>query len=98
MGIPIYFCHPYHSWGKGGVENTNKLIRQYVPKGSDISQYGDEYIKIIQDKLNNRPRKCLKHKTPNEVMSENNQFKHEIKHLLNDILKVETNKKAECSA
>jgi IS30 family transposase len=75
LGTPIYFCHPYHSWEKGGVENVNKLIRQYVPKGSDISKYSDEYIKEIELKLNNRPRKCLGYKTPLEVMIENNQFK-----------------------
>ncbi len=97
LGIPIYFCHPYHSWEKGGVENTNKLIRKYIPKGSDISRYNDEYIQMVEDKLNNRPKKCLKYKTPNEVMKENNQFKKEIKYLLNDILKVEEIKKAECS-
>ena len=98
IGKPIYFCHPYHSWEKGGVENINKLIRRYIPKGSDISQCNDEYIQTIQDKLNNRPRKCLKYKTPFEVMRENNQFKKEIKYLLSDILKVGENKKAECSA
>ena len=75
LGIDIYFCHPYHSWEKGGVENTNGLIRQYIPKSNDISQYTDQYIQSIQDKLNNRPRKCLNFKTPHEIMLENNQFK-----------------------
>lgn len=75
LGAPIYFCHPYHSWEKGGVENINKLIRQYVPKGSDISKYSDSYIREIETKLNNRPRKSLKYKTPLEIMLENNQFK-----------------------
>lgn len=75
LGVPVYFCHPYHSWEKGGVENTNKLIRQYIPKGSDISQYTDEHIQTTQDKLNNRPRKCLNYKTPLEVMKEKKQFK-----------------------
>lgn len=75
LGVPVYFCHPYHSWEKGSVENTNKLIRQYVPKGSDISKYSDRYIKRIEDKLNNRPREILGFKTPMEVMIENNQFK-----------------------
>src|SRR3989344_80747 len=98
LGKPVYFCHPYHSWEKGGVENINKLVRRYIPKSSDISQYSDEYIQIIQDKLNNRPKKCLKYKTPYEIMIENNQFKKEIKYLLSDILKVGENKKAECSA
>ena len=75
LDVPVYFCHPYHSWEKGGVENTNKLIRQYIPKGGDISMYSDEYVKMIQDKLNTRPRKCLNYKTPMEVMIENKQFK-----------------------
>lgn len=75
LGVPVYFCHPYHSWEKGGVENTNKLIRRYVPKGSNISKFSDEYIKDIEIKLNTRPRKCLQFKTPQEVMRENHQFK-----------------------
>ena len=96
IGVPIYFCHPYHSWEKGGVENTNKLIRRYIPKGSDISQYSDEYVQMVEDKLNNRPKKCLNFKTPNEVIRENDLFKKEIKYSLNDI--IGKNKKAECSA
>jgi len=75
LGVPVYFCHPYHSWEKGGVENTNKLIRRYIPKGSDISKYSDEYIQMIQDKLNDQPRKCIRYKTPKEVMLANHQFK-----------------------
>jgi len=75
LGCPIYFCHPYHAWEKGGVENTNKLIRQYIPKGQDISRLSDEYLKEAERKLQNRPRKCLGYKTPLEVMTENNQFK-----------------------
>lgn len=99
LGAPIYFCHPYHSWEKGGVENANKLIRQYIPKGSDISQYADDYIQNTQDKLNNRPRKCLGYKTPLEVMRENHQMKYEI----HDMMKLLTpiipkTKTAECSA
>jgi len=75
LGVPVYFCHPYHSWEKGGVENINKLIRQYIPKRSDISKYTDEYIKEIEVKLNSRPRKGLGYKTPLEIMAENSQFK-----------------------
>lgn len=75
LSAPIYFCRPYHAWEKGGVENINKLIRQYIAKGSDISKYPDDYIKKVEDKLNNRPRKGLDYKTPLEVMVENNQFK-----------------------
>jgi len=74
LGAPIYFCHPYHSWEKGGVENMNKLIRQYIPKSSDISKYSEEYILEVESKLNNRPRKNLGYKTPLEVLAEDNQF------------------------
>ena len=75
INTPIYFCHPYHSWEKGGVENINKLIREYIPKGSDISKYSDKYIKSVETKLNNRPRKGLDYQTPLEVMIKNNQFR-----------------------
>lgn len=74
IGAPIYFCHPYHSWEKGGVENFNKLIRQYIPKSSDISKFSEEYIQEVETKLNNRPRKNLDYKTPLEVLRENKQF------------------------
>ena len=76
LGVPVYFCHPYHSWEKGGVENTNKLIRRYVLKGSDISKVSEEYILMVENKLNSRPRKCLRYKTPLEVMCDNAQLKN----------------------
>lgn len=75
LGAPVYFCHPYHSWEKGGVENTNRLIRQYFPKGCDISKYSVEYVREVERKLQNRPRKCLKFKTPLQVLRENSQLK-----------------------
>lgn len=68
MGVPIYFTFPYHSWEKGTVENMNKWIRQYVKKGSDISSYTDEFIHFVEERLNNRPRKCLGYKTPAEAL------------------------------
>ena len=71
LNIPIYFCDTYASWQKGGVENANKMIRRYIPKGSDISQYSDKYVKMIEDIINNKPRKSLGYKTPKEVMIEN---------------------------
>jgi IS30 family transposase len=62
-----YFAHPYHSWERGLNENTNGLIRQYFPKRTDFSKITDEQIYEVQEKLNNRPRKCLGWRTPNEV-------------------------------
>ena len=62
----VYFANPYHSWERGLNENTNGLIRQYIPKKSDFSVYSDEYVETIQNKLNNRPRKELGFLTPNQ--------------------------------
>ncbi len=62
-----YFCHPYSSWERGLNEYTNGLIRQYIPKGTSFDDITPEYIKMIEDKLNNRPRKALNWKTPNEA-------------------------------
>ena len=61
-----YFCHPYSSWERGLNEYTNGLIRQYISKGTSFDNITPEYIKMIEDKLNNRPRKALDWKTPNE--------------------------------
>jgi len=62
-----YFAHPYHSWERGLNENTNGLIRQYLPKGSSFDELTNKDIQNIMNKLNNRPRKCLGIKTPNQV-------------------------------
>ncbi len=62
-----YFAHPYHSWERGLNDNTNGLIRQYLPKGMSFDDLTDKDIQRIMDKLNNRPRKCLGIKTPNQV-------------------------------
>ena len=65
--IPIfYFCKPFHSWERGANENTNGLIRQYIPKGTDFSGITDEFVSWVENKLNNRPRKRLGYLTPNE--------------------------------
>ena len=63
----FYFAHPYASWERGLNENTNGLIRQYFPKKHDFTTITDRQLKNVMDKLNNRPRKCLGFKTPNEV-------------------------------
>lgn len=67
FAIPSYYCDPYCSWQKGGMENSNKLTRQYLPRNTDMSKVTDEQIYIIQERLNNRPRKSLNYSTPNEV-------------------------------
>lgn len=72
LGIDTYFCDAYSSWQKPGVENANKMIRQYIPKGSDISCYSHQYVTMIIQRINNKPRKSLGYKTPMEVMLENN--------------------------
>lgn len=77
LGIPTFFCDPYASWQKGGVENINKQIRQFVPKGSDIARYSEAYLARVEDILNHKPRKSLGYATPYEVM--------QARHLLNPI-------------
>ena len=66
--IDTYFCDPFSSWQKGGVENANKLIRYYLPRNTDLSKLTDRDIYEIQEKLNNRPRKCLGYLSPNEII------------------------------
>lgn len=68
-GIDTYFCDPYKSWQKGGVENSNGLIRQYLPRETNLDNITDNMIHEIQEKLNNRPRKKLGYRTPNEVIN-----------------------------
>ncbi len=64
LQAPIYFAHPYHSWERGLNENTNGLIRQYIPKGCRISIVKSTDLNWIQDQLNHRPRKTLGFLTP----------------------------------
>lgn len=68
LGIHIYFCHPYHSWEKGSIENANGVIRRDIPKGSDISRYSKRFLAKLEAKLNRRPMKCLGYRTPDEVL------------------------------
>lgn len=69
FGLPVFFCDPYSSWQKGSVENFIGLLRRYLPKGMDLSTMSPKQLRIIQDKFNHRPRKCLGFKTPYEVLS-----------------------------
>lgn len=63
-----YFCDPYCAWQKGTNENTNGLLREYYPKGMDLSEVNEEELELVQSRLNNRPRKCINFKTPNEEL------------------------------
>ena len=65
----VFFAHPYSSWERGTNENTNGLIRQYFPKGSDFSSITDDQISFVKERLNDRPRKCLDFQPPSMVFS-----------------------------
>lgn len=72
IGTKCYFANPYHSWERGTNENTNGLIRWYLPKGTDFANVSEEDIRNIEWLLNTRPRKTLNYKTPIEVLTERN--------------------------
>jgi len=74
LDIPVYFCDPYSAWQKPGVENAIKLVRRFIPKGSDIRQYPPQYITMVANRINNKPRKSLNYQTPYEVMRDRNLF------------------------
>jgi IS30 family transposase len=68
IGAAVYFAHPYHSWERGLNENTNGLIRQYIPKGESLEHLTQQDVHYIRNQLNHRPRKCLDFQTPHEVL------------------------------
>jgi len=73
LKVLIYFCHPYHSWEKGSIENVNGEVRKFIPKGSDLSQYSQEEIREIEQHINGRYMECLNFKTPQEMLDEYRQ-------------------------
>jgi len=69
LKLLFYFAKAYSPWQRPVNENMNGLVRQFCPKGSDFSKYTDSYIQYVEDLINNRPRKSLGYKTPNEVLA-----------------------------
>ena len=67
LSVDFYFAHPYSSWERGTNENTNGLIRQYLPKSRSLKNVSMQEETMIMDRLNLRPRKCLDFRTPYEV-------------------------------
>ena len=87
LGVPTYFCNPYHSWEKGSIENTFQRFRRFIPKKARIDDYTPEEISAICEVMNNTPRKCLGYRTPKEVFEQEqgriliNQSHPEVLHL-----------------
>ena len=69
-GLPVYFCDPQSPWQRGTNENTNGLLRQYFPRGTDLHRHSAEDLAAVAAALNSRPRKTLGWKTPAEVLDE----------------------------
>jgi len=69
LGVPTFFCEPYSSWQKGGVENANKMLRRYFPKGTNFRIISQKKIDVAVSLINNKPRKILGYKTALEVAS-----------------------------
>jgi len=69
-GLPVYFCDPRSPWQRGSNENTNGLLRQYFPKGTDLARHSPGDLTAVADALNTRPRKTLGWRTPTEALHE----------------------------
>ncbi len=68
-GVPVFFCDARSPWQRGTNENTNGLLRQYLPKSTDLAVYSSAELQVIADEINHRPRRSLEWKTPVEVLA-----------------------------
>lgn len=75
LGVTIFFCHPYHSWEKGTIENINGEVRKDIPKGSNISTYAPRAVCKVEDRLNGRFMECLAFATPAEALADHRKRK-----------------------
>ena len=70
LDMQVYFCDPHSPWQRGTNENTNGLLRQYFPKGADLSAYPEDHLDAVAEELNDRPRKTLGYRKPSEKILE----------------------------
>ena len=66
LDMDVYFCDPHSPWQRGTNENTNGLLRRYFPKGTDLSVYSEDYLDAVAEEPDDRPRKTLGFRKPNE--------------------------------
>jgi IS30 family transposase len=69
-GVDVFFCDAYSSWQKGGVENGNKMLRRYLPKGCDLGNYTQPQVDDYVARINNKPRRCLGYKSALQYANE----------------------------
>lgn len=69
LGAPIYFCDSRSPWQRGSNENSNGLLRQYFPKGTDLNRYTPEHLQAVENEINNRPRTALADRSPAELFT-----------------------------
>ena len=78
MGIEVFFCDAYSSWQKGGVENANKMLRRYLPKGCDLGSYTQAQVDDYVARINNKPRRCLGYKSALQYANEKGIYLHSL--------------------
>ena len=69
LGAPVYFCDSHSPWQRGSNENTNGLLRDYFPKGTDLSVHSPQHLLVVENELNNRPRRVLGDRAPAELFA-----------------------------